>query len=177
MTNTNICLVEGCTNFVKARGWCGTHYERWRKNGSLETHRPSLEERFWAKVNKTDTCWLWQSPPSACGYGQFNVNGFPMKAHRFAYELLVGPIPEGLHIDHLCHIALCVNPAHLEAVTPKVNSERSFSAIKSHCVNGHPRTPENTYIRKNGAKMCRPCIRYQVRMAKIKRRQSKDLAK
>lgn len=86
-------------------------------------------------------------------------------AHRYAYELLVGPIPEGLHIDHLCRVRLCVNPAHLEAVTCHENNRRSTSptavnAKKTHCPRGHEYTEENTYFAPpDGRRMCKPCAR------------------
>lgn len=70
------------------------------------------EDRFWDKVQKTDGCWFW----TACkirGYGQFSIKHKPVSAHRFAYETMVGPIPSGMQIDHVCHNASCVNPAHM----------------------------------------------------------------
>ena len=78
----------------------------------------TLYQRFWAKVNKTDTCWLWTAS-TLNGYGQIKAGGRFGKillAHRVAYEMLVGPIPEGLQLDHLCRVTLCVNPKHLEPV-------------------------------------------------------------
>lgn len=83
----------------------------------------STEDRFWAKVNKTDTCWLWEGSLHYKGYGQFLFNGRTQKAHRAAYQMLVGPIPEGLSIDHICHVRNCVNPEHLRPVTNKQNGE------------------------------------------------------
>jgi hypothetical protein len=90
----------------------------------------TLEERFYAKVQKTDSCWVWIGARHSQGYGQLftantvNGNPRPEKAHRVAYELLIGPIPDGLQIDHLCRNKVCVNPAHLEAVTQKENLAR-----------------------------------------------------
>lgn len=85
--------------------------------------------RFWAKVEKTNGCWLWTGG-TARGYGQFRLGGGRgsknVRAHRYAYELLVGPIPAGLEIDHTCENKLCVRPDHLEPVTKKVNLERRF---------------------------------------------------
>jgi HNH endonuclease len=104
-------------------------------------------ERFWPKVHKTETCWLWTASLDMTGYGQFVADTSgpvmrPIKAHRFAYEDLVGPIPEGFEVDHLCKVKACVNPAHLEAVTPYVNNMRSDSAAavnarKTRCIRGH----------------------------------------
>ena len=85
-----------------------------------------VEERFWSKVNKTDTCWIWTAAKNQDGHGRFR-HGRLVLAHRFAYELLVGPIPKGLDLDHLCQNPACVNPAHLEPVTRKENTRRYWS--------------------------------------------------
>jgi hypothetical protein len=85
----------------------------------------SPEERFWAKAIRTggDECWLWTGTKVG-RYGQFVVvKQTRVYAHRFAYELAIGPIPDGLEIDHICHNCLCVNPRHLRAVTRKQNQE------------------------------------------------------
>ncbi len=91
-----------------------------------------------------------------------------MRAHRFAYELLVGPIPDGLVIDHLCRVRHCVNPAHMEPVTRWENTLRggSFSAVaarQTHCVNGHPFDEENTHVDRRGFRRCRACNRERLR--------------
>lgn len=120
--------------------------------------------RFWRKVNKTESCWEWSGGKSPAGYGTFSIRDTdPLYAHRVAYEALVGPIPSGLDLDHLCRNRGCVNPAHLEPVTRKVNILRGESimaknARKTHCRRGHEFTPENTRIRANG-RNCRACDR------------------
>lgn len=89
--------------------------------------RRSAEERFWEKVDTSAGplgCWPWTASGSRDGYGQFSADGRGVRAHRFAYELLVGPIPEGLQLDHLCRNPGCVNPAHLEPVTGWENTMR-----------------------------------------------------
>lgn len=108
-----------------------------------------LPPRFWSKVDITDGCWLWCGAIfPATGYGAYRVDGQTRTAHSVAYEALVGPVPAGLEIDHLCRTRPCVRPKHLEPVTHRENMRR-YSAAKTHCVNGHLRTPENTYFRPN----------------------------
>ena len=86
-------------------------------------------ERFWSKVEKSDGCWLWVAAtvktPDGHRYGRFHVSGRGhwKLAHVVAYELAVGPVPPGFEIDHRCHQTLCMNPAHLQAVTHKENGE------------------------------------------------------
>lgn len=138
-----------------------------------------IAERFWRLVNKTEGCWEYLGNTWK-GYGQFGVQVAPgvwkkRKAHRVAYELLVGPIPEGMQIDHLCRNPRCVNPAHLEPVTNRENGLRGVSpaaihARKTHCVNGHEFTPENTMVTTSEAgwqhRECRQCYRDRMRDAR-----------
>ena len=116
-------------------------------------------KRFNDKVTKVESgCHLWNASLKPNGYGQFKFEGTMVLAHRFAYELEVGPIPEGLHIDHLCQVKACVNVLHLEPVTPQENTRR---AAGDHCLYGHPRTDENTQMVRgdNGQPRprCKPC--------------------
>lgn len=127
----------------------------------------STEERFWAKVQKTDGCWAWVGARSDTGYGSFQVNAHRVGPHRFSYELLVGPIPKGLTIDHLCRNRLCVNPNHLEVTTMRDNTLRGNSitaqaARKTHCPAGHPYDLFNTYQDRDG-RHCRACHRERER--------------
>lgn len=132
-------------------------------------HNRTVEERFWAKVNKTDTCWLWTACTFSNGYGKFAIrHNYSRGAHRVAYELSRGPIPSGLSLDHLCRVTLCVRPDHLEAVTHRVNvlrgtSPSAISAVKTHCPQGHEYTEANTYRDKKGKRACRTCARVRAK--------------
>lgn len=95
------------------------------------------EERFWARVDKTDTCWNWTGAPNDWGYGTFVVEGRKVKAHRFAFELENGPIPEGMQVDHRCRKPACVNPNHLRLATNKQNAENvGPSAVSASGIRG-----------------------------------------
>lgn len=135
--------------------------------------RPAVE-RFWAKVEigADDECWEWTAFCGPKGYGRFGIAaGVTIQAHRFAYENRVGPIPAGLQIDHLCRNPSCVNPSHLEPVTPKENTKRGaaggfragsapdWQRAKGSCPRGHEYTPENTYSppSRPTARYCRQC--------------------
>jgi|GEM_PF-1714746 len=141
---------------------------RARRVQAMRAAYPPVLERFWAKVDRRgpDECWPWTSTRNDQGYGMFSLPGHQhIYAHRFAYELLVGPIPEGLTLDHLCRVRHCVNPAHLEPVTNRENSLRGESqaaqqARQTHCLRGHPFDEANTYRRPdNDARQCRACSR------------------
>lgn len=116
----------------------------------------------------TSGCWLWAADAFASGYGRFWVSSQrkSWRAHRVSYERFVGPIPAGLTLDHLCRVKLCVNPAHLEAVTHRVNCLRGISqpavnARKTHCKNGHLLSPDNSFpsSSKSGTRSCAICGR------------------
>ena len=137
------------------------------------------ERRFWAKVEKTDSCWFWTGAKIQGGYGSFtDGRGSSVPAHRLAYELLVGPIPEGLVIDHLCRTPGCVNPSHLEPVTVRENTMRGESgsarnARKTHCDNGHAFSISNTYLypRSSRKRRCRACKREKQRQTRAAARE------
>lgn len=138
----------------------------------------STARRFWAKVDvrSADECWLWTASTNTAGYGQFWLDTRQLGAHRVAYEALVGPIPDGLQIDHLCRVKNCLNPAHMEPVTQRVNLLRgdtvpAANAVKAHCPQGHPYDAANTYHWRR-QRRCRECNRHRQReyMARKRRR-------
>jgi hypothetical protein len=114
-------------------------------------------------------CWVWTGG-TRNGYGRTTWNSRRDYVHRVMWEMLVGPIPDGLQIDHLCRVKLCCNPDHLEPVTPRVNVKRSSAgailrrrnASVTHCPRGHCYSPENTLV-ISGHRRCRTCNREQCR--------------
>lgn len=132
----------------------------------LAAMRPTTEERFWAKVDKNHItgCWVWVGHKRD-GYGVFSYGGrggVRINAHRYAYQEIIGEIPNGLVLDHLCRQRDCVNPDHLEPVTRKENVLRGFSlsAMQSrqkNCNRGHPLSGDNLYITPRGKRQCRSC--------------------
>ncbi len=131
----------------------------------------SLEHKLWTYVDRNGPllspylgpCWLWTGRLNRGGYGVGYADR-AVRVHRWAYELLHGPIPDGLDIDHLCRVRRCVNPAHLEAVTRRENLRRGNGvgaqhAKQTHCVHGHAFDEANTYWRRDGSRDCRACRR------------------
>ena len=109
-------------------------------------------------------CIIWHGRFNSKGYGRTTVNGVERASHRVAYERDIGPIPDGLHLDHLCRNRACVNPLHLEPVTCRVNLLRgdtiaAMNAAKTECKRGHSLSGDNLYARPNGARNCRACKR------------------
>lgn len=190
-----LCSVEGCDGCVCARGWCSSHYQRWRNygdpvgGGPLRPRHAAPEERFWSKVDKhgpipahspeLGPCWVWTACLNRDGYGRFGAgDGSVRAAYRWAYESLVGPLAPGLEPDHLCRNRACVKaiadeygPAHLEPVTHRENTLRGESPLarrarQTHCIHGHPFDVTNTYIRSDGSRACRRCAREKNRQRK-----------
>jgi|SRR3972149_2925249 len=117
--------------------------------------------RFWSKVDLGEGCWLWTGALFASGYGCFFYDGRVQPAHRWAYEQVNGPVPNGKEIDHLCRTRNCVRADHLEAVSHRTNCQRGDVGLnqtsKTHCRQGHPYTGHNLVVRKNGNRLCRTC--------------------
>lgn len=135
----------------------------------------TMEERFWEKVVKTESCWIWTGFLTTRGYGTFHVSykpqlfssGYTCRAHRMAWQLTNGIIPKGLQLDHLCRNTRCCNPAHLEPVTAKINTLRgigptAINARTESCKIGHPLSGNNLMICRRGEgayyRRCRICL-------------------
>jgi hypothetical protein len=189
MTNRlpRMCSIEGCGGEVRTRGYCNRHYQRLRRYGTPlggGFSRPkksgrapieTFEERITVLSNG---CWKWNGTLTSKGYADGCLNGVEhVRIHRWRWEQDHGPVPEGLELDHLCHTndlacpggddcphRACVNPAHLEPVTPEENRKRARKPHTQHCVRGHEYTPENTYITPStGTRQCRICAREGLR--------------
>ena len=126
----------------------------------------AIPQRFWDKVVPVTEsgCWIWVGSTTPEGYGQTSFNSKLILAHRVAYKAANGSLTKGLTIDHLCRVRCCVNPAHLQEVTHRVNILRGTSmsarhARKTHCIHGHPFDETNTMSPRNGWRQCRACAR------------------
>lgn len=164
------CAVTGCSREAIARGWCKSHWQKWKRNGDpLVTKIATAEmhdlSRLLRSVRKEESCWTWTGASTTGGYGQLKVRSQRLLAHRFSYVIHHGAIPEGMEIDHTCSNPKCVNPDHLEPVTAKENTQRTIDrgrnpkVEQTHCVNGHAFDAENTYVKPNGRRACKSCAR------------------
>lgn len=169
------CIAGGCIRAPKCRGLCATHYQRLRTTGTTaDPIKPTPTERFMAKVQRQPNgCWYWTGyviPES--GYGQFVLGEHGTTAHRAAYLMLVGSVPDGLEVEHVCHTndltcsagaaclhRRCVNPSHLEVVDHLTNVDRAHghNGGKTHCPAGHPYDALNTYMDPSGRRRCCAC--------------------
>lgn len=169
------CLVEDCANPRYSRGYCESHYNRLRAHGDPLTGRyratagMTPEERFWHYVEKRgpSECWPWQGARDRKGYGRLQIGKRNIPAHRFAYELAYGEIPADHQVHHTCDNKPCCNQRHLKALpagkhTLIGNGFSGANARKTHCVRGHPLTPENCY-EYPGRRVCKLCARERAR--------------
>lgn len=141
--------------------------------------------RFWAKVKIADNgCWEWQAQINQDGYGMFargHQRGL-VSAHRWAYGNTVGPVPQGLELDHLCRNRRCVNPLHLEPVTKADNQRRGLSpwginSRKTHCKRGHPLSGDNLIVHRDGGRQCYECKAEEQRRRRAKQAAAQRAAK
>jgi len=130
-------------------------------------------ERFMARVDKTETCWLWRGAADGLGYGRIIVNRRIVLTHRYSYEAHTGPIPDSLVLDHLCRNPQCVNPAHLEAVTQRENMRRGMKVQQTHCKRGHALANDNLEAYRLNAYGHRICVQCALDRARIYRRDAK----
>ncbi len=176
---TERCLADGCERPRRCLAWCAMHYARYSRHGTVA--KPSTAERFWSRVQKTETCWLWTGTITPAGYGRVKINGTNVPAHRYAYELTRGPVPNGMTLDHCCHnedVACqggpqclhrrCVTPSHLEVASSRDNTLRgntpaAANVAKTHCPKGHAYDEANTWISRRGDRHCRACHRNKKR--------------
>lgn len=189
MTNRT-CSIDGCDKPHERRGYCDSHARRLMLYGDPLGQSPmhlrgfTLSEKLLLNhaVDPDSGCWRWTGAHSDKGYGDVRAHGNVTPVHRVAYELWVGPIPEGLHIDHVlargCVHRDCLNPAHLEAVTQQENIRRGNAGwnlrIRTHCPQGHPYDEINSV----GARGCATCRRAQdAKRKRDKRRRLADLAR
>lgn len=141
-------------------------------------------ERFWSYVDRSDSndCLEWTGWSDRLGYGHYRFNHRMMLTHRIAYELIVGPIPNDLPLDHLCRNPKCVNPEHLEPVTPAENQRRGVQprrikemhARVTHCPQGHQYTVGNTRFMMSGGYRCRQCRKCNAIRTRAKRLRERE---
>lgn len=198
------CSLPDCNDTLHCRGFCIRHYRKLRKYGDplagrtyrrtgFPSRSATATERFWMKVQITDSCWLWLGGLNDSGYGTWNTRLAAAEfrthgAHRISWVLAGRELIDGLTLDHLCHTRdwtcpggvtcphrRCVNPAHLEQVPAVANTMRGrgfgpTNQAKSRCPAGHPYSTKNTYRLPTGGRVCRICTRAKVRRYEERKR-------
>ena len=178
------CTGPDCNRPMMAKGLCSGHYSLVAQGKALRPLRPYYprgmpeDDRFFARVVEDGDCWRWVGAQRPDGYGNFiGGDGRTWAAHRWAYEFFIGPIPDGLHLDHLCRNPSCVNPWHLDPVTAAVNNSRIPPENRRQpnelCRRGHPMTPDNVRVNARGGRCCLTCRReYERNWQRERRRKS-----
>ena len=163
------CWVGGCVRPMDAQGYCNKHYNRWREWGI--PYELTSEDRFWFQLDKSShiptwtpflgPCWIRRTPRTAGqlqkNYSGVTVEGQQLRAFNYVYEYVVGPIPDGLVLDHLCRNPPCVNPGHMEPVPHAENIRRGYEAkAQTHCKRGHDLSLTSR-ITSSGSRDCVEC--------------------
>ena len=145
-----LCSIPGCERVSSARSWCNAHYKRWRRNGHPEAYTayPDIEQAFLARTRVEGTCLVWVAARNAKGYGVIGGRrtGGSRLAHRYAWERANGAIPDGAHIDHVCHNPACVNVDHLRIATFATNAYNRSGQQSNHRSTG----VRNVYPNRSG---------------------------
>jgi len=177
------CSVDGCDRNIRKREWCDMHYMQLMRAGVI-TNLPvqTVAERLAAGlVRMPNGCLEWTGVTNRGGYGRIWFNGKIVMAHRLAWELVNGPIPEGMLIRHLvCDNPPCCNVDHLrpgtqvENLADMVAKDRHgrYNSVKTHCPQHHEYTEANTYLSPQGRRTCRTCKRAKDVRRDAKRRQA-----
>ena len=149
------------------------------QRGKYKRVKQPVEDRFFSKVEEVESgCWEWQAGGNGVGYGVFHpTREKKVLSHRWCYEHIIGKIPEGLYLDHLCRNRGCCNPEHLEPVTHRENILRgknppADNKVKTHCINGHEFNKENTYVWQ-GERTCRSCANSRQKRYRVKKKEAK----
>ena len=158
------CSIEGCGRSVYARAVCRGDYDKMRKRGEIPPVPPPAERLAARLVEQPNGCIEWTGCVDGDGYGNIRVNGKNMLTHRFAWELVNGPIPMGLGVLHHCDNPPCCNVerclflgTQTENAADMVAKGRSRGQNITHCPQSHEYTPENTYVDPAGRRRCKTC--------------------